>query len=204
MRAGGYLIAAILFSAMVGLGFAVGEGLGADVERSMMDAIGLRANSSPGWAIAAARWVTWLGDNERRTVVLIGFAGWLLWERRYKAALLMAVIPPLAGVVSGLMKVSFARVRPDVFPHLTEAGGYAYTSGHATNGAVLYLLAALIIPATRKPYWRALAVAIGASVGASRLVLGVHWPSDVAGGWLLGLSFAILGSTLLKSWEGAR
>lgn len=87
------------------------------------------------------------------------------------------------------VKALVARPRPELWPRLVETGGYAFPSGHALAAATFYPLLAWILTRTR-PRLRLPAlgagVAVALLVGFGRLYLGVHWPSDVLGGWLLG------------------
>ena len=88
--------------------------------------------------------------------------------------------------------------RPRPLGHrLVEAGGYSYPSGHAVSAAVLYVTLALVGSRHFKgPAYRrmliALAVATTLLVAASRVYLGVHYPTDVASGTALGAGWAVL------------
>jgi undecaprenyl-diphosphatase len=203
MRAGGYLLSGIFFAFMVALGFAANAGVMDSVDQPVLRLLVLREGISPAWQIMLARWVTWIGDGDRRTLITVAFAAWFIWERRFKAALIMAVLPALGGVASSLLKVAFGRPRPTIAPHIVQAGGLAYPSGHAVTG-VVFLFAAMLLPGASPRLRVALALVATVAVGLSRPMLGVHWPTDVIGGWLLGLSFAVMGATLVRSWEGAR
>lgn len=88
--------------------------------------------------------------------------------------------------------------RPRPMGHrLVEAGGYSYPSGHAVSAAVLYVTLALVGSRHFKgPAYRhmlvALAVAVTLLVAASRVYLGVHYPTDVTSGTALGAGWAVL------------
>jgi undecaprenyl-diphosphatase len=88
------------------------------------------------------------------------------------------------------------RARPDLVPHLVDAGGYSFPSGHATSSAVVYLtlasLAGQVTPnrAARR-YLLVVAVLLVGAIGCSRVYLGVHWPSDVLAGWSFGTLWAL-------------
>ena len=94
-------------------------------------------------------------------------------------------------------KALFDRERPPVVLHATTVTLAAFPSGHATDAAAFFLAASLTLAITiaRHRSTRALLVATGlflaALVGLSRLVLGVHWLSDVVAGWALGSAVAI-------------
>jgi undecaprenyl-diphosphatase len=88
-------------------------------------------------------------------------------------------------------KIHFARARPHLTPWLDYAGDMSYPSGHAAGSMVVLLTAALLIR-ERRLHWAA--VALSLAIGMTRPMLGMHWPSDVIGGWMWGAGFALLGT----------
>jgi undecaprenyl-diphosphatase len=107
--------------------------------------------------------------------------------------------------LSPLIKAMVGRPRPD-FSQIVDAGGLAFPSGHATTSAIVG--AALAYALTRRRSWRGsvwIWTAAGVAsffIGFSRLYLGVHWPSDVIGGWMLGLAWVAIGAVLANlAWD---
>jgi membrane-associated phospholipid phosphatase len=200
----GYGAPAALLGTVVLLGLLVTAGIGLDAEKAALWAISLRQGTAPDFVIASVRAMTDLGGAGPRSLIMVGFAGWLLWRRRPYAALVMAVVPPLAAVTSSLLKEAFGRDRPHVVPHLDFVTNLSYPSGHAVNATTVLLLAALLLPGTQPRTRLGLAAAGAVLVGVSRMLLGVHFPSDVIGGWMLGLAFAMAGATLVKQIEGRK
>lgn len=186
-------LALTLLILAVGVGLLAAFNVGHAFEQSTMKAIAFREGATSEILITVVQWVTWMGDATQRSLVMVMFGAWLLWRRRPWAALVMIVIPPLSGAASSILKEIFGRARPDVVPHLDVVSSLSFPSGHATNVMVTYLLAALLIAQTRRPLWLVLAILLAGAIGASRPLLGVHWPSDVLGGWLWGAGFALLG-----------
>lgn len=134
---------------------------------------------------------------------MIGFAIWLFWQKRWRAGLIMLIFPAVAGATSSILKQIFARPRPDIVPHLDSFGNLSFPSGHAANAAAILLLAALIVPSRHRPVWMGLACLVALLIGLSRVLLGVHWPSDVLGGVLWGTGFALAGWAMARKWGDA-
>ncbi len=167
--------------------------IGGPVEADALRAVALREGRSPDWVISLFQWVTWGGDAEQRSIAMIAAGAWLLWKQRVRAALVMVIFPSVAGATSSILKQLFARARPEVVPHLDSFSNLSFPSGHATNAMAILLLAALLLPARNRGLWLTLALIGGVTVGLSRNLLGVHWPSDVLAGWLWGAGFALTG-----------
>ena len=111
------------------------------------------------------------------------------WRR---GALLVVVTLAGTGLLNGLLKLSFARVRPTAFFDYPLPGSPSFPSGHALYAASLFGgLAALLSPRLKHPALRlavwALAIALILLVGVSRIYLGVHYPSDVLAGYSIGV-----------------
>lgn len=171
---------------------------GAPLDADALRALALREGRVPGWLITLFQWVTWAGDASQRSLAMIAAAAWLLWQKRMRAGLVMLVFPSVAGATSSILKQLYARPRPDIVPHLDSFSNLSFPSGHATNAVAILLLAALLIPARRRGLWIALALSGAVTIGLSRALLGVHWPSDILGGWLWGAGFALTGYATAK------
>jgi undecaprenyl-diphosphatase len=146
-----------------------------------------------------AKSVTELGTAPVLAVLAIVAAG-LLWWRG--TSLIIAVAPAVglgaAAVVVAATKAIVGRARPPFGLRLVTENEPSFPSGHATDSTALFVALALVaaVYVLRRPIARAAVVALGlvlpAAIGASRLVLGVHWPTDVLAGWALGLTAAIV------------
>jgi membrane-associated phospholipid phosphatase len=145
------------------------------------------------WLTTTMRFITWAGDGR----VLVGLTvvlTLLLWKRfRLEAAYLVLVGASLA-VMSPTLKWLFHRPRPDSALRLVEAGYYSFPSGHSLGSAGVYVAVAVMI-AVIAPRYRVLGavacVVVVTAVGLSRVYLRVHYPSDVIGGWALGVVWAL-------------
>ncbi|WP_236672100.1 phosphatase PAP2 family protein [Croceicoccus sp. YJ47] len=156
------------------------------------------AARGPEWMLEMVRDVTALGGVLLRNVfalVGVGVAAFVLRWRGLAVWLFMTVAS--GWLVNSVMKYAIARPRPELVPHLTEAGGPAFPSGHSFNGAVVYVALALAFApcVARAPVRHALitaAMVLAALIAMSRIWLGVHWPSDALAGWLGGTGWAVL------------
>jgi undecaprenyl-diphosphatase len=184
------------------IGFAISAGIGADADRNFLKALAMREGSDPAALIETVRWITWAGDAAPRALVLIACAGWLAWRKRLRSALVMLVIPPLAGASNTILKSAFARARPDAVPHLDFVSDLSFPSGHAANAMVILLTAALLIPSKRRGGWIGAAVAAAAVVALSLPLLGVHYPLDVTAGAVWGAGWALIALAYARRLEG--
>ena len=164
---------------------------GGSLDRQIYEA--LYAGHRPALA-AIAHGLTWLGEP----TVLVGggfiAAAWLTWRKHGRLALALLLIVLLGRGLSEVQKYMIARVRPDLEPHLVVVRTSSFPSGHATSSMISYLTLALVL--SRHSSWHR-AAALGAIllsvlIGTSRVMLGVHWPSDVVGGWAFGLLWVLL------------
>ena len=149
----------------------------------------------PGWLEEAARDVTALGGHVVLTFVTLATIAYLLMTRKGHAALLVVAAVGGGMLLSTALKMGFERPRPDLVPHAARVYTASFPSGHAMLSAVTYLtlgaLLARVQPSRRlKAYLIGLAVILTVFVGASRVYLGVHWPSDVLAGWCVGAAWA--------------
>lgn len=147
-----------------------------------------------------ARAITFLGEGE--VVILISVAGalFLLWRGAPRLGLALIAVTMIGRLLVAAQKYSIGRLRPDEQGHLVQVFSPSFPSAHAANSMIVFLTIALLASAGTR--WRraATALAIGLSllVGLSRVVLGVHWPSDVVGGWAFALMWVTLALPLAE------
>ena len=151
----------------------------------------------PHWLQGAVRDITALGSSAVLVLITTATIVYLLLIRRPATALFMFAAVAGGQVLSSLLKLEVDRPRPDLVSHLVNETSLSFPSGHAMLSAVTYLtlgsLAARFLPDRRtKVFVLGLAVLTTVLVGASRVYLGVHWPSDVLAGWCAGFAWAML------------
>lgn len=138
----------------------------------------------------AARDVTWAGTVTVIAPLAVLACGWLLSRGRQAGALAVVLAAVGAVALSSLVKVIVERPRPPVH-HLVHVTSASFPSGHATESSAFYLALLAVVawplalPAVRSGA-AALLVALILAVSFSRVYLGVHYPTDVVGGLLLG------------------
>jgi undecaprenyl-diphosphatase len=144
--------------------------------------------------VMIARIFTGLG--EPTVLVIGGFAvGAWLWRAgrgRFGIALLVVIL--IGRALTEVQKYWVARPRPDLQTHLVLVQTSSFPSGHATSSMIFYLTLALALTSSTR--WRRIAAAgailLSILIGVSRVMLGVHWPSDVIGGWSFGLLWVLV------------
>jgi undecaprenyl-diphosphatase len=163
----------------------------------------LRQASDPT-QLKGPRWVTWgaqditaLGSPTVLGLTVLAVTGYLFLHGLYRNGLFVFTASVGGWVLNWTLKEIFARARPDVVPHLREVVSSSFPSGHALTSAAVYLtLGALLMRIAEgrlaRYYCIAIAMFVTFLVGASRVFLGVHYPTDVLAGWLIGMSWALL------------
>jgi undecaprenyl-diphosphatase len=148
--------------------------------------------------------VTALGSVSVLALVVCAVGGFLVLVRRWRTLALVVGSTVGGALVNSLLKSLFARPRPSVVPHLTEVMTESFPSGHAMLSAIVYLtLGALLAQLVERHWLRVYLVVVGLLltllVGVTRVYLGVHYPTDVLGGWMAGLGWALLSALVARA-----
>ncbi len=187
-----------LFAIMAGLA-TTGEPLAFDREfvLSLRSADNPAEPAGPIWLTRAAIEITALAGTPILTLFTLVIGSYFAAKRQYRtlALLLIAVIGET--LLSSGLKDLFDRPRPDFVSHLVHASGNSFPSGHSTSAAAIYLIIAALIARETKQhivrnYVFFVAVMLAVLVGASRVYLGVHYPTDVIGGLSFGAAWAAI------------
>ena len=176
---------------------------GGPVDRALL--LGLYAADAP-WLALAAMAFTYLGNGTTLIPITVAGALWLAYRRQMKAALLLLVATLTGRSIVVLEKWYLARLRPEEELRLVEVSSLSFPSGHAANSLMVFVGLALLVPRTPEGRRRAVPAALMLSflIGLSRPMLGVHWPSDVVGGWAFGGLWLILAFALMERWRYGR
>lgn len=214
LPARGYAISrgkALAVSAVCWAGFAVMVVLVLGGNAGWLDEPGLMAaRRGPGHEFAGSallleitRDTTALGGVFLRNLFALGAVVALLFLKMRREAVLFAMTVAGGWLANTAVKMLVGRERPQIVPHLMEAGGESFPSGHSFNAAVVYIAIALAFAAFSRGHavrytLVASAMILSALIAWSRVLLGVHFPSDVIAGWLGGAGWAFLAAALLR------
>ena len=132
----------------------------------------------------------------------------LLQRRRLRLALFLVASGLGGGLVDTALKLAVDRPRPQLENPVATAFGKSFPSGHAMMSLVVYGGLLLVFLPVVHRRWRVPAAAgvaaLVLSIGLSRLGLGVHFVSDVVGGWVMGLAWLVLSVAAFSTWRQER
>lgn len=175
------------------------------LDTAALTALRAATDPLPDWSDGVMRGASWLGDGWPRSLIALGFMGYLVWRKLYRAvSYILYTALGIAALNAWVLKAIFHRPRPDLVERLVDVdASWSLPSGHAANSTAVYGAIALIAAVLwwrrrpRRAIWAVAGVLIFL-IGLSRVWLGVHWPSDVVAGWLVGAGWALLLAVVLK------
>lgn len=149
---------------------------------------------------------TMLGDPAVLAPLVIFIGGTLWYKGRWIDAMGLVLSTGGAGILNQILKSIFQRARPDLFQGPLHLTNYSFPSGHSMGSIACYgMLAFIGIRLLERP-WSRWALGIAAAlivlcVGISRVYFGVHYPTDVLGGYLIGSMWLSLSIMILQATE---
>ena len=159
------------------------------------------------WLARAMLEITALGTG-LVVFMIVGVAALFLWLTKHRWSATLLVTATLGGLIlNSVLKLAFNRPRPRIIPWVTPVVSSSFPSGHSMNAAIVYLTVAWLaarLMTGRAGRW-ALMIAtllLVLLIGASRVYLGVHYPSDVIGGYVLGIAWAAFCMAMLETVQG--
>jgi undecaprenyl-diphosphatase len=160
--------------------------------------------AGPSWLTKMMVDITALGGVTVLTLLVTLVVVYLALRRKFRTAAFVTVSILGGWGLSSAMKIGIARPRPEVVQHLVEVSDMSFPSGHAMLSAITYLtLGAMLSRIEETPslryFFPLVAVVLTLLIGLSRVYLGVHYPTDVLGGWAAGTVWAC-GSWFMARW----
>jgi undecaprenyl-diphosphatase len=189
----------ILLLVFLKLSSAVMEGETLAFDRRIVQAFRKADNPAlpigPPWISSVLLDLTALGGPTVIFLIVTAIVGFLALQGRYRTSLFILLTAFSGELLNFAMKGLFFRPRPSIVPHLREAFSSSFPSGHAMQSAIIYLtLGAMLMRLAErrltKIYCCTVAMGLTFLVGLSRVYLGVHYPTDVLAGWIVGLFWA--------------
>lgn len=153
------------------------------------------------WLTEVAKAVTFMGNT--KTIIAICILLLIIPSVTRKIGIPIAAVAIAGSAINKMFKHIIMRPRPDVSLHLIEQGGWSFPSGHSISSLLMYgFLAWLIIRYCKNQRIVNIATVVltllWIGVGLSRIYLGVHYPTDVLGGWTLGMVIMMIAITIIE------
>lgn len=193
------VVSAVVLSGLVMTGVVFGEILehvrgdgwfGTNVDLALSS---FAAEHRTEWFTGFMRQMTDLGSTAALTSIALSTIAGTMMLRRYRLAALMAMAAVGSSALTASMKTIVERPRPLTNGEIIFASESSFPSGHtldsmAIYGALVFIVGSLVVSRRARLGVWALGATLAIGIGASRVYLGVHWASDVAAGWVLGLA----------------
>jgi undecaprenyl-diphosphatase len=149
------------------------------------------------------RYITECGSQV--AVIILCASLFLFPKTRRKWALPVTMTVVVTAILNVLLKLLFARERPDILQLIYEPD-YSFPSGHAMNNMAFYMMNLFLTwkhvnNKKTKYIISGLCIIFPLMIGFSRIYLGVHYASDVAAGWLLGFIIALVMFNIFEGWK---
>jgi undecaprenyl-diphosphatase len=194
--------ALLLVYGFIRLASEIGEGETIQLDQAVL-LLAQSVRESHEWVAEVMRDLSGMGSTVALSLVSLSTVAYLALFREVRKALLLACAVLSGTLLVSLFKVNFGRPRPEARYAEFAMTGWSFPSGHASMSAVVFLtIGALIASArtnrTERHFILLIAAVMTILVGMSRVVLGVHYATDVLGGWLFGTSWAIAWLLLTK------
>jgi membrane-associated phospholipid phosphatase len=194
-----------LIAVVSGIAISVFADLGEDVAAKSTTAFD---SSVRAWVIShqipiiykLALVITWVGSPAVMVLLAVAAGVWFYGRGGTSKAGVVIAAPAIGGLLSGVIKVLFGRVRPAGAALFNEKS-FSFPSGHAATSAAVVVTLCYVMAREGMISWTT-AIVVGGGipliVGLTRVYLDVHWTTDVIGGWAVGLFVAALSAALYE------
>ena len=193
--------------AFLALGDEIGEGGTRALDQQLISPLRTSINGGeaigPPWFQDSMRDVTALGGVTFLALMTIVVVLSLFFHRKRREGIIVAMTAISAQTSIELFKFLYARPRPDPVQPPLHAYTASFPSGHTAESTAIFLTVATVIATFEaKDNTKILAYTVATfailAIGFSRVYLGMHWPTDVLGGWVLGTAWALAAWTALR------
>lgn len=201
------ILSAIFLGALLGFGWLVHEvfgetGNGFDNEVIVW----LTAHRTPS-LISFMKFITFFGSSQFLLPAYTLLAAWLIWQKKKRDGIAIAVIGLSSTLLMSVLKAYFKRHRPPV-PVIKQLTSYSFPSGHALASCIFYtILCYLVVRSGIKTIYKiwlaALFIVLAILIGLSRIVLNVHYATDVMAGFCIGTVWVILSFAITRKFFSA-
>nr|WSX54379.1 phosphatase PAP2 family protein [Streptomyces sp. NBC_00974] len=175
------------------------------LDRATAERLHGTALAHPGWVRVLEALSDFVWDPVTMRLLVAVLVAWLLSRRAWRLAAWACSTAVAGGLIGLLAKSAVERARPHLPDPVAHAPGFSFPSGHAmtatTSCAILLLVLLPVVPRMWRPLPWGLALVTVVGVGYTRVALGVHWVSDVVGGWLLGLAVVTATTLAFEAWR---
>jgi undecaprenyl-diphosphatase len=175
-----------------------------DLDQTSVDVLNAVVNDKPK-LVQSLDVLTTLGGFNTSVLILVTLTAALLIRRETELALFVTITGLGIAVLTFGTKELVERVRPVFEVPVSNVGGHSFPSGHSLAATVTYGVLLLVFLPLVHPRWRGTAIGVVAAVvmivGVTRIALGAHFPSDVVGGWLMGVLWLVVTTAAFRRWE---
>jgi membrane-associated phospholipid phosphatase len=157
----------------------------------------------PAWIVTLGSLISSIGGTGVAVCLGIAIGLYLAFKRKWRSSAIMLLSIASTGIAVGTMKTFFMRVRPDVFMLNVPNLDPSFPSGHSAFAAAFFVIVAYLLAKRIRPWVKRELMIVGCVlavivIGLSRLILNVHWASDVIAGWSLGVFLATASILLVR------
>jgi len=182
------------FAVFLALAIAVGsQGAVVEFDRALAGSLSMSMSMPLLWLLS---WFTYLGDRNFLTGISVLMTLYLLWNRQWRLAAFCAITTGAGGALNWVLKQNFERLRPEHDHGYASAAGWSFPSGHSSASMAVYGTACYLLWRLAPPSWRLPGIAVLAAlivaIGLSRILLQVHFASDVIAGFSVSLGWLAL------------
>ncbi len=190
-----WTIPSIIILSLIIFGISIRGGRGIALDYIFIEAVQNLVSAKWNWPY----FITTIGNVSTYFAIYPIVLAYCYLKKDYRLLITLLMATLISNLLVEVFKHIFIRIRPENFMRITQ-GGFSFPSGHASvSSATLWTLARIMrIQTNRDKYLRYLAIFLPFLIGLTRIILGVHWPTDIIAGLLLGYAVSSITPDLSK------